>query len=195
MPEQTDVTPQVEVTEQTTPAQVAEVEVLGKDGKPFDPARAQALIEKQAEEIKQLKPKAKLADELTAKEKERADAELSEAEKLKKQLAELEQTNRSTMAENAALSAGLPKEFASRLQGDTKEALEADAAEFAKLFPDKVVLKVAPKLNTTNPANPQQTETEAQQRERLFGKQNANVFDINHIKEHGGGVLDWTKKE
>lgn len=194
MPE-TDVTAQVAETEPTTPAQVVAVdETLGTDGKPFDPARAQALIEKLKKENSELKPKAKLADELTAKEKQKADAELTEVERLRNQLAEQAKTNLSTMAENAALLHGLPKEWADRLKGSTKADLEADAAEFAKLIPANLQ-KQAPKINTTNPANPQTAETEAQQRERLFGKQNANVFDINHIKEHGGGVLDWNKKE
>ncbi len=74
-----------------TPAQVADTETpettvtpptveqdpkveLGKDGKPFDAARAQALIEKLQEENKQLKPKAKLAEELSAAEQKRKDA-------------------------------------------------------------------------------------------------------------------------
>ncbi len=182
-----EVTPQVEVTEQKPPAQVTEVdEVLGKDGKPFDPARAQALIEKLTKENKELKPKAQLADELTAKEKEKADAELTEVERLKNQLAEQEKNNRSTMAENAALAAGLPANFADRLKGTTKAELEADAAEFAKLFPDKVVLKQAPKLNITNPANAHENETKEQARERILGPAVTDPFG-------GGGVVVYSK--
>jgi hypothetical protein len=190
MADQTDVTPQAGVTEQTAPAQVAPAdETLGTDGKPFDPARALALIEKLKEENKQLKPKAKLADELTAKEKAKADADLTEVEKLKNQLAEQEKTTRSTMAENAALAAGLPASFADRLKGSTKAELEADAAEFAKLIPAQGQ-KPAPKLNTTNPQNAQQAETFAQQKERLFPTTGKNIFDPVAAREHGGGVIE-----
>ena len=184
-------TTQVVVPEQTTPAQVAAVdETLGKDGKPFDPARAQALIEKLKKDVAELKPKAQLADELTAKEKAKADAELTEAQRLTKQLEDERKENRNTRAENAALLAGLPKEFASRLQGDTKEALEADALEFAKFFPEKVTAqKIAPKINTTNPQGAQPNETHEQMRARVLGETKVNIFDPTHAREHGGGVL------
>lgn len=189
MPEE-NVTAQVAETEQTAPAQVVEAdEVLGTDGKPFDPERAKALIEKLKEENKQLKPKAKLADELAEKERLKAEAELTEVERLKNQLAEQEKVTRNTMAENVALAAGLPKEFADRLKGNTRAELEADAAELAKLIPANLQ-KQAPKINTTNPANATQNETLEQQRERLFGKQNTSIFDPNFAREKGGGVME-----
>jgi hypothetical protein len=152
----------------------------------FDKERAMKTINNLREIEKQAKKDAAELAALKAEEQKRKDAELSEAEKLKKQLAELEQTNRATMAENAALAAGLPKEWADRLKGSTKAELEADAAEFAKLIPAQQ--KLAPKINTTNPANAQQTETPEQQRERLFGKQ-GNPFDLASIKAQGGGVI------
>ncbi len=148
----------------------------------FDKDRAMNTIKTLREAEKQGKKDAAELAALKAEDQKRKDAALTSEELLKKQVAELQQTNRNTQAENAALSAGLPKEFASRLQGDTKEALEADAAEFAKLFPDKVVLKQAPKLNTTNPANPTQNETPAQARERILGPATTDPFG-------GGGVV------
>ncbi len=141
------------------------------------------------------KPALKELEQLRAEKQKNADAQLSETERLQKE--------RDTMAaENAKIKSdllrrevidevGLPATFASRLQGATKEELLADAKELAKTLPQ---LKVAPKVPVTNPTNANVRETELQQRERLFGKQ-SNVFDIEHIREHGGGVLDWTTKK
>jgi hypothetical protein len=52
---------------------------LGKDGKPFDPERAQATIDKLRAEVEQYKPAAKKLDELTAKQ------QADEEERLRKQ--------------------------------------------------------------------------------------------------------------
>src|SRR6185369_5310026 len=81
----------------------------------------------------------------------------------------------------------LPSIFADRLQGTTKEEMLADAKKILEVLP-KQQPKTAPTLNATNPANGQLTETEAQMRERLFGKQ-GNVFDMNAIRQGGGGVV------
>jgi len=55
-------------------------------------------------------------------------------------------------------------------------------------LPKDTTKKTPPNLNATNPANANQTETDAQKRERLFGKQ-TNPFDLDEIKKRGGGVI------
>lgn len=185
MPE-ADTPAQVAVEEPTTPAQVAPVVTE----EPFDKDRAMATIQKLRETEKQAKKDAAELAAFKADAQKKADAELTEAQRLAKQLEDERKENRLTRAENAALLAGLPKEFASRLQGDTKEALEADALEFSKLFPEKVMTqKIAPKINTTNPQNPQQSETQEQMKARLFGGQGMSIFDPKAVRDHGGGVF------
>jgi len=71
----------------STPAQVAPVET-GKDGEAFNAERAQALIAKLQAELKEVKPAAKKLAEFEAKEKERADAQLTKEQLLEKQVAE-----------------------------------------------------------------------------------------------------------
>jgi hypothetical protein len=180
---------EVEEPKTPPPAQAAEVE------EPFDKDRAMRTIENLRAIEKQAKKDAKELETLKAEAQKRADAELSETERLKKQA-------ETTAAENAQLKldilrrdviaeTGLPPIFADRLKGETKEAMIADAQELAKTLP---TLKQAPRLNATNPANAQQNETDAQQRERLFGKQR-NIFDMNAIREAGGGVVWHTPPE
>ena len=181
MPEQTEVVTQVVATEQVAPAQSAPAEEA------FDKERAMATINKLRETEKQARKDAAELASLKAEAQKRAEAEMTEVEKLKSQLAEQEKTTRATMAENAALAAGLPKEWADRLKGSTKVELETDAAEFAKLLPAQK--PGAPKLGATNPQNPQQPETSEQMKQRLFGSQGMNIFDPKAAREHGGGVF------
>jgi hypothetical protein len=167
--------------EPETSAQATPVADVGKDGKPFDAVRAQALIEKLQKE-----------NELTAKEKERADAELTESERQKKRADEAEAEAAKLKAEalrkDAVLEAGLPKEWYDRLKGATYDELLADAQSIAKTLP---TLKQAPHVNATNPSNPDANESDAQKRARLFGTP-ANIFDPENIKAKGGGVV-WNK--
>ena len=188
----------VQVTEPVAPstaaqiAPVADPVVTGSDGKPFDPARAQELIEKLRAENKTAKAAEKELAELKADAQKRADAELSETERLKKQATEAQAENaklKSDILRRDVISeTGLPAIFADRLKGDTKEALLADALELAKTLP---TIKQAPHINTTNPNQANPNETEASKRERLFGRQ-GNVFDMDAIKAGGGGVV-WNK--
>ena len=165
-----------------------------KDGKPFNPEWAAKKIEELTNENKVLKPKAKRAEELEAEAKKRADAELSETERLKKEYEEIKAEYTKTKADlwrsEAATAAGIPK-MADRLKGETKDEMLADAQELAKSLPQ---LKVAPKLQPTNPGNTQTVSSEAQLRQLLSGNA-VSVFDVNHIRANGGGVLDWTKKD
>ncbi len=106
---------------------------------------------------------------LEAKEKERADAELSELDKAKKRIAELEaeikvQAHRE-LQRTVADKVKLPLAFENRIQGETKEEMEVDAIALLAAMP----APVAPKLNTTNPGQPQTGETDAVRRKRLLG--------------------------
>ncbi len=161
---------------------------------PFDKDRAMKTIEAQRKENKELKARAKRADELEAEAKKRADAELSETERLKKEYEEIKAEYTKTKADlwrsEAATAAGIPQ-MADRLKGETKDEMLADAQELAKSLPQ---LKVAPKLQPTNPGNTQTVNSEAQLRQLLSGNA-VSVFDVNHIRANGGGVLDWTKKD
>jgi hypothetical protein len=42
----------------------------------------------------------------------------------------------------------------------------------------------------TNPGNASLNETDAQKRERLFGKQGNTIFDLENVKQMGGGVVN-----
>ena len=131
---------------------------------------------------------------MEAEAKKRADAELSETERLKKEYEEIKAEYTKTKADlwrsEAATAAGIPQ-MADRLKGETKDEMLADALELAKSLPQ---LKVAPKLQPTNPGNTQTVNSEAQLRQILSGNA-VSVFDVNHIRANGGGVLDWTKKD
>ena len=165
-----------------------------KDGKPFNPEWAAKKIEELTNENKALKPKANRAEELEAEARKRADDELSETELLKKKYEEIKAEYTKTKADlwrsEAATAAGIPQ-MADRLKGETKDEMLADAMELAKSLPQ---LKVAPKLQPTNPGNTQTVSSEAQLRQLLSGNA-VSVFDVNHIRANGGGVLDWTKKD
>jgi hypothetical protein len=154
----------------------------------FDKERAMNTIKNLREIEKQAKKDAAELATFKAEEQKRKDAALTEEERLKKQLAELEQSNRNTMAENVALAAGLPPELATRLKGNTRAELEADAAELVKLIPANAQ-KIAPKINTTNPANATQNETLEQQKVRLFPNRSASPFDAEFARSKGGGVV------
>ena len=155
----------------------------------FDKDRAMKTIQAQREENKALKARAKIADQLEAEAKKRADAELSETERLKKENEEIKAENAKNqdrlMRQEAINKAGLPADFAKRLTGNTAEELEADAMALAKTLPQ---LKIAPKLPPTNPPGGKTIETKQEQHDRVFGKQE-NVFDMEVIKARGGGVF------
>lgn len=78
--------------------------------------------------------------ELQAKLKEYEDANKTEAEKTAERLAALEKTSAESRSRaerlEVAVDKGLPKALAARLQGSTREELEADADELLKLVGD-----------------------------------------------------------
>ena len=156
---------------------------------PFDKDRAMNTITKLREFEKNAKKELKELETLKAEKKQRDEAALSETERLQKQAKELEDRNvkleGDILRRDVIAETGLPATFAERLKGVTKEELLADAQELVKTLPQ---LKTAPKVPSTNPNNASPNETDAQKRERLFGRQ-GNIFDMESIREKGGGVV------
>lgn len=165
-----------------------EVETIG--GEVFDAARAMRTIEKLRAEIKELKPKAKQAEELSAAEQQRREAEMTEIQKLQVQLekaqAELKEARLTELRQQIAAKVDLPLIFADRLHGETPEELEADAKKIMEALPK--VPKPPPVSPTSPGAGASQGETRDQQRARIYG-QNVDVFDPAYAKGHGGGVV------
>lgn len=173
------------VTPPTTPPPVPAEPV-----EEFDRERAMATIKAQREEAKKLKAELKDYERLKADEQKRLDEQLSEAEKLGKRAEKLEAKNAELTLEllrrDVIAETGLPAVFADRLKGNTKEEMLADAEELKKVIPAEK--PKAPHLNSTNPNAASTQETEAQRRERIFGRQ-SNIFDLNAIQAGGGGVV------
>lgn len=166
-----------------TPAPPASVE------EPFDKERAMDTIHKLREIEKQYKIDKKALEQLKAEEQKRKDAELSEVERLKKHADELTKAKAdlelSILRRDVIAETGLPAVFADRLKGATKEEMLADAETLKKSLPQ---IK-QPGQTVTNPGNASLNETEAQKRERLFGKQGNTIFDMESVKQMGGGVV------
>lgn len=171
----------VQPTQQPAPEPVEE---------PFDKDRAMNTINKLREVEKQAKQEKKELEQLRAEKQKRAEAEMTEAQRLQKQLEAAEAKNAKLTTDmwrnKAATEANLPSIFADRIQGATEEEMLADAKKLAEALPKGT--NKAPPINATNPANGNGTETNAQKRERIFGKQ-GNPFDMETIKAKGGGVI------
>lgn len=130
--------------------------------------------------------------------KAKADAELTELEKAKRRNEELEnqfKAERLTRLQiETATKIGLPLVFASRLKGETPEELEEDAKAILEALPAAQKSK-PPEGNVTNPGDKSNLkETEAQKRDRIFGK-GPGIFDDEFVKSHGGGVIFTEKTE
>ena len=159
----------------------------------FDKDRAMALIEKLRNEVKELKPKAKKAEDIEAAEVKQREASLSEMEKLQRRLneteAKLKAKERAEAQRAVADKVGLPAAFAERLKGESLEELEADAKKLLDALPKQ------PKgLSPTNPGNAQVGETTEQKRSRIMGLQHFNAFDPEQGEKLGGGVF-WRDSE
>ena len=171
------------VTETVTPVpesdQVSTTEVQNTQ-EVFDAERAKALINKLRDEVKELKPKAKKADEFELAEKSRKEAEMTELQKAQARIDELTaQTKAADLRElrrKVGEAAKLPPAIYELLPEMEEEAMKAKAEELAKAIPQQ---KTTPTLNPTNP-NGNAEETEAQKRERLFGS--------SHDIFKGGGI-------
>lgn len=143
------------------PAQSTEAPVTSQTPNPaeevFDKERAMATINALREIEKQAKKNEKELARLKAEEAKRADAELSETEKLRKQAAEL-QAERDKLAldlirRDVIAETGLPPVLADRLKGVSKEEMLADAQELLKVLPPKQETQQTqnPRVNPTNP--------------------------------------------
>ena len=157
----------------------------------WDKERAMSTIHKLREIEKQSKKDAAELARLKDEEQKRTDAQLTETERYKKQadelLAEKAKLQADILRRDVIAETGLPPQLADRLKGSTLEELTADANELLKLLP-----KTKSNQSVTNPGGASSEETEAQMRERLFGK-NDHPFDVKSIKAKGGGVF-WPDK-
>jgi alanyl-tRNA synthetase len=132
----------------------------------------------------------KQADALAAEQKAKADAEMSEMDKLKRELAEVQakatQAERQNLQRKIGAELGLPDVLALRLQGDDEDAMREDAKAILATMPKK---SNAPTLSATNPGNGQSPgETLAQQRQRVYGG-GADIFSPGEAAKLGGGVV------
>lgn len=133
-------------------------------------------------------------------EQERKEAEMTELQKLQSQLererkerevtaAELEKLRINDQKRNIAAKVGLPPEFALRIQGDSDEAMEEDAAAMLAAMP-KAAKAAAPNPGATNPgAGASANETLEQKRARIFGSTTRDAFDPDEAARMGGGWI------
>ena len=133
---------------------------------------------------------------LEAKEKERADAELSETEKLKQKLAEVESraaaAERKALCQKIAAETGLPALLAERLQGEDEEGMRADAAKLLETLPTKAEppkKPAAPVINPTNPGGASTHETLEQKKARLHYNDHENIWSKESVERTGGGLV------
>lgn len=161
----TDEVQVVEMTETTT----ATAEPVEEE---FDKERAMATIKKLREFEREADKLRKQVSAFEKAEAERKQAELSEMERLQAQYEEAAQKaarlERESLQRQAAETAGLPVALASRLQGETLEAMVEDAQAVLEALP-KPQKDKPPQVLTTNPgANASQGETVEQKRARLI---------------------------
>ena len=155
----------------------------------------------------------KKLEELETQEKERQDAELSEMEKLQKQIDELNagkekaekearsiQIKAAVISEASILNFNDPQDaFALvdksqfEIDGDNVAGVKDALQELAKNKP--YMIKKAKHVGTGSVTNPGDNvtgtgETEAQQRARLYGTSNLDLFTPEGAKKHGGGVIE-----
>jgi hypothetical protein len=144
---------------------------------------------------KEWKQERKELAEYKAKEEQRKQAEMTEAEKYKNRAdqleAELKAERHGRMRLQVANEYNLPEALANRLQGDDLEALKADAEQLAKLLPKPQ--KENPKLAPNDIGDGKKGETDAQKRARIY-QTGTNLFDVDQIKQGGGGVFFNTEK-
>lgn len=162
----------------------------------FDKERAMATIRKLREREREAEKLAKKLDAYEKAEAQRKEAEMSETEKLKAQLAEVTEKatklERETLQRRAADEAGLPLVFADRVRGESYEDMLADAKKLLEAIPT-VKTPQTPKVAPTNPGSGQpKVESDKELKARLH-KEN-DVFDPAFMKAHGGGII-FTDKE
>jgi hypothetical protein len=154
----------------------------------WDKERAAATIKAQRAEERKLRDQLKDYERLKADETKRIEAQMTEAERMKKQLDDLSaakaKLETDMLRRDVIAETGLPAIFTERLKGATKEEMIADA----KMLKESLPQLKQPSQTVTNPGQASLNETDAQKRERLFGRQD-NPFDPDVIKKMGGGVF------
>jgi|GEM_PF-2563972 len=160
----------------------------------WDSERAMNTIKQLRDFEKQAKKELKELETLRAEKQEREEAEMTELEKAQKRIADLEaqaaDAQKALWQRDAAAKANLPSEFVDRVRGETLEEMLEDAKKLAEALPKHS----KPSLSPTNPANGEKAETLAEKKQRLFGRQGQNYFDIDNVMQSGGGVLDVVQK-
>jgi len=148
---------QTQVVEPVEPVVAAPVEPVEPDiidDDDFDKERAMDTIKKLRAFEKQAKQQEKKLAAYEEAEEKRKQAEMSEMERLQVELekskSELVSAKLLEQKRQAASKHGIPEALISRLQGDTVEEMEADAANIAALL--KEPKKVPPNLTPTNPS-------------------------------------------
>lgn len=188
-------TEEPEIKEEAIEEKPDDIKVEGKNivinGEEYDPEKALDLIKKLRTTERD---HGKLTKKLTAleeAEQKRKEAEMTETEKLKSRaetaeskLNELEKKEKKRVA---AEKAGLPIEFADRLQGETPEELEADAKILAEKLPKKSDVKImstTPGENATN-----RSKTDYEQLQDIYSGNTSHIFSKDGLAERGGGVF------
>jgi hypothetical protein len=153
----------------------------------------------------------KKLEALEAAEKERADKELTETERLQKKLAEIQQqaeqatqlanqrlVRQAIVTQAARLNFADPEDAYDKLkntqfeiEGETVTGVEDAVKKLAER--SKHLLKSNnPNLSTFNPAGGGiAVETDAQKRARIYGS-GGGIFDVSRAEQNGGGVV-WPK--
>jgi hypothetical protein len=162
-------------TEQTAPVTDAPVTEPVVTPEAQEPETIESLKAKLAEADRKAQNKTEEAErhykklsKFEEEEKKRQEAAMSDLEKAQKKAADLEAENHrlkvDSLKQSVAAKIGLPESLALRLQGETKEEIEADAKEILETLPKKS----APQIDATNPnGGTQRTETDAERRKRL----------------------------
>jgi len=155
----------------------------------------------------------KKLEEFESKEQERAEAELSEMEKLQKQIdllnAEKEQAQKhaqeiliksAVISQAAALNFNDPEDAFALVDKSQFEVEDGKVAgveealkELAKSKPYMLQTQRKPQALITNPGEnvTGQGDTDAQRRARLYGAQSPGLFTPEGAKKHGGGVAEF----
>jgi hypothetical protein len=156
----------------------------------FSRDRAMNTILNLRKQEKEWKKEQKELAELRQKEQDRKQADMTEAERYKLRAdqleAELKAERQGRMRLQVAAEYNLPEALANRLQGETIEALKADAEQLAKLLPKPK--KENPQLSANDIGDGKKGETDAQKRARIYNK-GVDLFDLDNLRQNGGGVF------
>lgn len=175
-------------------AEMAEVEVQVTDtaaekqeeAEVFDRERAMETIRKQREENKLLKREAAELARYRQAEEERKKAEMTETERLKAELEQLQSEAKRAQIRARQMELAskyeLPVAIAERLKGESLEEMEADAQAMKELLPKK---KEAPHTGATNPGDKAGEPSEFESDHRKWKAANGKF--VNPFA--GGGVV------